>query len=82
MSKKVESVLPCGSRSSSVSVKSVFLGVVFAAELQCAADGDRGAVDVRAVVECEDVCGGVVGEGMLQAVNTDGAGVCSAVILP
>ena len=59
-----------------------FLHVVFATELQCAADVDRGAVKARVVVEREEVGDGVVGEGVPCAVDTDGSGVCRAVVLP
>ena len=51
-------------------------------ELQWAADGVCGAVDKRAVVKSNEVGSGVVGEGVLHAVNTDGARVCRAVVLP
>ena len=59
-----------------------FLWGILATELQCAADGDRGAVDMRAVVDSEDFGRGVVGKGVLCAINADRTGVCRAVVLP
>ena len=59
-----------------------FLEVILTTELQCAADGDRVAVDIRAVVESEEAGGMVVGKGVLCAVNADRTEVCRAVVLP
>ena len=42
----------------------IAVGFFGAVELQGAADGDIGAIDVGAVVEREDVGSGVVGEGI------------------
>ena len=80
--KKVECGLRYRGYFTNVVVNRGFWGIVFATELQCAADGGCSAVDVCAVIECEDAGGGVVCEGMSRAVNTDGAGVCRAVVLP
>ena len=62
--------------------RSIAVGFVGAAELQCAADGDGGAIDLGGVFEGEDIGGGVVDEGVLGAVDSDGAGVGRAVVAP
>ena len=82
MLEKMECALQCGGVCVVVGASIGFLQVVFAAELQCAADADRSAVDTCTVVEREKVGYGIVGEGTSCAVDTDGAGVCRAVVLP
>ena len=82
VSKKVESGLHFGDCFAGVDVNRSLWGIVFTVELQRATDGDRSAVDMRAVVDSEDFGRGVVGKGVLCAVNADRTGVCRAVVLP
>ena len=61
VSKKVERGLYCGGNWVGVSSSRALL-LVYATELQCAANGNVGAVDVCAVVDREEVGVRVVGE--------------------